>query len=372
MPLPAFGCTFHSRTRSTKEVLQCRGGHQVAQKFSNKGFPTKPRLPRADPPGVSKTNPRTPGWRHLGEGFCATRPSPSCSGRCHCPGIQPQMAPPRRRGLQQVCRVFAGRRWKEFVTDQAPKLAYSRRITTGRPSPHIGPQSAAQVIKVVDQQMRPPPSRARAREPHTERIHRLAMQTRQHAGFIAYTVINQCYFSRFGVIAKQLQINIRHSCRRAMPDSPAQMRTESGHTVHPAQSHPAQGTKFGGLRIGAEQGNVLPAPHLRPPRCRAAACGQGSASSLTAPRLAGPYSSPFHHQAGSGLGNLAGQGRLHGADLWLHFRPEPSPVRRESPAPLHPAGPLVASRCVHPTKNSSFDSWKRLLNNPAGIFSPSP
>ncbi len=111
-------------------------------------------------------------------------------------------------------------------------------------------------------------------------------------GLVVHVVVDQGHFGRFGVIAEQLQVDIRQPGGRAVPHGAAQVGPERRQPLHPGQGQPAQRSQFLRLGVGAEQRDVLAHRIFHHRRCRARPRAGAAEAGATARRLAGPYSSP--------------------------------------------------------------------------------
>jgi UDP-N-acetylmuramate: L-alanyl-gamma-D-glutamyl-meso-diaminopimelate ligase len=176
-------------------------------------------------------------------------------------------------------------------------------IAAGLASTRVGFQGAAQVIKVVDHQVHAHMHRqCRQGHVHTERIHRVALKTGDRTHLKARTGINQRNLGRFGVITKELDINVGVAGGRATPDGATQVRAKALQALHPAQRQLAQSAQFGGLAIGAKKGDVL--LHRQLHLLVIGQRGAGGQSQLLAGTALGRavFQALFDHQAGGGGG----------------------------------------------------------------------
>ena len=96
----------------------------------------------------------------------------------------------------------------------------------------------------------------RTKRVHTKRLHRVAIKSIHGPRNIVHLVINQRYFSRFAVIAEQLNINIGQTGSGSMPHGSAQMGPKLGQALHPDHGQAPQGQQFDGLGITAKNFNV--------------------------------------------------------------------------------------------------------------------
>ena len=131
-------------------------------------------------------------------------------------------------------------------------------IATGPASPRIGLQGAAQIVQVIHQQVHPHLlAQGAAQGVHAQGIHHLAVQAGHRAGLEAHAAVNQRNLGRFGIITKQLQVNIRPARRRTVPDGATQVRAKLRQPLHPLQRQLPQGLQLGWLGLGTEDGDVL-------------------------------------------------------------------------------------------------------------------
>ena len=130
-------------------------------------------------------------------------------------------------------------------------------------------------------------------------------------------VVDQGNLCRLGVIAEQLDIDIRQARGRAVPYRARQVRPKLGHAHHPHQRELAQGAQLARLGIGTKNIEVFAHRvfHLVVVRQRGAG-GQAHFAHGAALGRA-PLESLFHNDAGRGGGNFGSQGvgNRHGGTL---------------------------------------------------------
>ena len=92
---------------------------------------------------------------------------------------------------------------------------------------------------------------------HAQGLDLLAVEAGHHARLVVHVMIDQRYLRRFGIIAEQLDVNIRQPRRRSVPHGTAHMGPEDGHPLHPFEREHAQCMQFLRLGVGAEEFDVL-------------------------------------------------------------------------------------------------------------------
>ena len=92
---------------------------------------------------------------------------------------------------------------------------------------------------------------ARTKNTQTEDINRMAPGAGGGAHLIVQAQVDQFDLSRFGVITKQLQMDVIQPGGRATPDGAAEVGAELGQALHPQGGGFAQGLQLGGLGVGA-------------------------------------------------------------------------------------------------------------------------
>ena len=205
--------------------------------------------------------------------------------------------------------------WSTIFLEQA---AHRTEVATRNAAFRVGAQGAAQVVKVVDKQMHANHLiELRRLAAQAQRLHGFAMKARDGARLVVHMVIDQRDLCRFGVIAEQLQVNVRQARGRAVPHRARQVGPKGRHALHPDQGQLPQGLELARLGVGAKERNVLAHRilHLVVIRQR---CAGGQAHLAQRPALGRTPLQPFlHHQPGGGLGNFFAQRCVHGGKKGL-------------------------------------------------------
>ena len=89
-----------------------------------------------------------------------------------------------------------------------------------------------------------------------ERVNHATMQARHRADGKPHAQVNQGDFRRFGVVAKQLNVNVTVAGGAATPDGATEVGAKTRQPVQPRQGQFTQGTQFNGLGVGTKQRDV--------------------------------------------------------------------------------------------------------------------
>ena len=136
--------------------------------------------------------------------------------------------------------------------------AHRCQVAAWCPPLRVGPERAANVVTVVDQQVHTYLfAQARAKGMHTQCINGSPVKTCDGSGHIANLMVNQEDFGRFAVFTKQLNVNVAPMGGRAVPDGSAQIRRKGCQARHPGQRQRAQGLQFLRLALRTKSGNVI-------------------------------------------------------------------------------------------------------------------
>ena len=190
---------------------------------------------------------------------------------------------------------------------------------------------------------------------HTERIHALAVKSRDSADLEADAQVNQRNFGRLGIVAKQLDVHVGEPGGRTAPHRPGQVRSKALQPFQPSQCQLAQRTQLGGLGVSTKQGDVLFHRQLHllivgQPRART------QAQLLAGTALGRAIFKPlFHHQTGGRSGNFF----FHG----FHF-----PIVHNSPMHIHILG--ICGTFMGGLAALAREAGHRVTGCDAGVYPP--
>jgi UDP-N-acetylmuramate: L-alanyl-gamma-D-glutamyl-meso-diaminopimelate ligase len=231
-----------------------------------------------------------------------------------------------------------------------------RCIAPGLAAPRIWFQGATQIVEVVNHQVHAHVGRQSGhRHVHTERIHHLTLKPRDSTHIESHTHVDERNLGRFGVVAKQLNINIGMASGRAAPDRATQVRAKALKALEPCERQFAQGAQFDRLGVGAKNSNVLLHRRLNlfvvgQPRTRA------QTQLLTGTALGWAIFKPlFHHQAG-----------CHGSNFFFHgFH---SSIVHNSPMHIHILG--ICGTFMGGLAALAREAGHRVTGCDAGVYPP--
>ena len=179
--------------------------------------------------------------------------------------------------------------------------------------PQVGFHGTAHIVKVVNHQvhghMRRPSGH---RYMHAQGIHNAPLKTRHSADLKTHAHVDQRNLGRLGIVAKELEIDVRLTRRGAAPDRAAQMRPKSFQALHPAQCQFTQQAQLQWLGIHAKKCDVFLHRQFKlivVRQCRTARQPQLFGRAALGRTIFLPF---LHHQPRGGVGNFLFRG-LHGS-----------------------------------------------------------